>query len=232
MNEPLIVPGHPVDNPLTDDFWPHLDAALEPVFFPDDGVPAGPFQAKDAKWFALTSGPSDLNDAPLIRDPLIAVTDSRVVVLGRTGADSPPDRRLITQFRLVCCSAVEWDLSKALSPSMLVLTGLAGGDQPVMVSLVLRFSKVTDVRLLAQDLLRRTARQYLRLGLVDPDGRLSPGETEKDYVGGLSHATIDKSEKQATVPFPRCRMILHGDDYRAGGPEVRTQMVRAQLTPN
>lgn len=232
MDEPLVVPGHPSDNPPTDDFWPHLTLGLDPVFFPDDGIPAGPFQVKDAKWFAMSAGPNAINDSPLIRDPLIAITDSRVLVLGRPGADGPPDRRLVTQFRLVCCSTVEWDLGKGLSPSMLILTGMAGNDPPVSVSLVLRFSKVTDVRLLTQDVLRRTARQYLRLDLVDPDRRLGPGETEKEYVGQLAHSMIDKSERQAAVPFPRFRMIRHGDDYRTGGPEVREHMVRAELSPN
>lgn len=232
MDEPLVVPGHSSDNSPTDDFWPHLNPGLDPVFFPDDGIPAGPFQARDAKWFAMSAAPNAINDSPLIRDPLIAITDSRVLVLGRPGADGPPDRRLVTQFRLVCCSAVEWDLSKGLSPSMLILTGMAGDDPPVRVSLVLRFSKVTDVRQLSQDVLRRTARQYLRLDLIDPDGRLGPGETENGYVGQLAHSVIDKSERQSTVPFPRFRLIRHGDDYRAGGPEVREHMVRAELSAN
>ncbi|PAY21816.1 hypothetical protein CEY15_16825 [Dietzia natronolimnaea] len=232
MDEPLVVPGHPSDNPSTDDFWPHLDPRLDPVFFPDDGVPAGPFSARDAKWFAMSAGDSAINDSPLIRDPLIAITDSRILVLGRPGADAPPDRRLITQFRLVCCSTIEWDLGKALSTPMLILTGMIVDRSPVTVCLVLRFSKVTDVRQLTQDVLRRAARQYLRLDLVDPGRRLGSGETEKEYVGQLAHSVIDKSERQATVPFPRFRWIRHGDDYREAGPEVRQHMVHAELSAN
>lgn len=238
MGEPLVVPGHPVDNPPTDDFWPHLDAGLNPVFRPDDGNPAGPFNAKDAKWFAMTAAPDAINDAPMLRDPLVAITDSRVVVLGQPGVDAPPDRRLITQFRLVCCSAVEWQFKRSLSPSMLIIHGMTDGGSadsdeiPLLgVSLVLRFSKADDARSVAQELVRRTARQYLRLGLIDPDVRVSAHETEKEYVGDLAHGTLDRSEREATVPFPHFRLIRYGEDYRAGGTEVLEHMVHAHLAP-
>ncbi|MBB0992007.1 hypothetical protein G6009_11250 [Dietzia sp. SLG510A3-30A2] len=230
MDEPLVVPGHPIDNPPTDDYWPRLTPRLDPEFTPDDGTPAGPYQAKDAKWFAMTSEPHELNDSVLIRDPLVAITDSRVVVLGPIGAAGPPDRRLVTQFNFVCLMTLEWDFGKALSPSMLILSGLLAGSPPTGVSLVLRFSKTTDARLLTQDILHRAARQFLRLDFVDPDGRISARETHKDYVGGLAHATIHKSERAATVPFPRFRMIRHGEDFRARGPNIQSSLVDANLS--
>lgn len=238
MDEPLVVPGHPVDNPPTDDFWPHLDPGLNPVFHSDDGNPAGPYQAKDAKWFAMTEAPDAINDAPIIKDPLVAITDSRVVVLGQPGVDSPPDRRLVTQFRLVCCSAVEWEFKRSLSPSMLFINGMTdgapatSGEFPFLgVSLVLRFSKANDARAFAQELVRRTARQYLRLGMIEPDVRVSTNETEKEYISDLAHGTLDPSEREATVPFPHFRPIRHGEDYRTGGAEAMKHMVHAYNDP-
>lgn len=48
MYEPLVVPGHPVDNPPTDDFWPHLSPGLTPAFTPDDGPVTGPVRILNA----------------------------------------------------------------------------------------------------------------------------------------------------------------------------------------
>ena len=230
MHEPLVVPGHPVDNPPTDDYWPHLDADLDPVFSADDGTVAGPVQALDAKWFVMTDGPGATESEPMITDPLIAVTDSRVVVLGRVGDGGPPDRRLITQFQLVNCRAVEWDLTGGRGPQVLILGGmLMRGQAPAQVSLVLRFPQSVDVRSLAQELLNRAARRYLALDLVDPDAHVSVGESEKDYVAELARVTLEPAERQASVPFPRFRVIRHGDDFRAGGPDVRATMVHAEF---
>lgn len=232
MDEPLVVPGHPVDNPPTDDFWPQLAPGLSPIFHPDDGKPAGPHKVKDAKWFTLTTGPDPISDTPLLSEPLVAITDSRVLVLGRPGVDSPPDRRLMTQFRLVCCSAVEWQFTRGLSPSMLFINGMirqapthADEHQFLPVSLVIRFSKANDARAFTEELVHRIARQALRLGFVDPQARLNTQETELEYLNQLAHATLDPSEREATVPFPHFRLIRPGEDYRTGGPETMKRMM-------
>ena len=237
MTEPLIVPGHAIDNPPTDDFWPHLDPGLGPVFQPDDGTPAPPYPVKDAKWFAATTTPSEINDSPMIRDPLVGITDSRVIVLGQPGVDSPPDRRLVTQFRLVCCQTLEWKFSRGFSPSMIFLNGMIhdshtpGGGLPFLrVSLVLRIPSASDARACAQEFLRRTARQHLRLGLVDPSSRISARETEQDYLNDLAHITVSAAEREATIPFPNFRTIQHGEDFRSGGPDTLKRMNHQTLS--
>lgn len=232
MDEPLIVPGHPVDNPPTDDFWPHLTPQLEPEFSPDDGTPIGPIPTLGAKWLARGGGNTGFGTLPPMPDALLTLTDSRVVVLGRTGVDAPPDRRLITQFRFVWCSAVEWDFGSWNSPPTIALHGMSHGEQLMERKLSFTLRPGTDARSLAQDTLTRVARQYLRLDLVDPDAAISPTETEMDYLRALSETTIDPAEHQATVPFPRFRWIQYGDDFRMGGPDIREQMVHAQLSAN
>lgn len=232
MDEPLVVPGHTVDNPPTDDFWPHLSQQLDPVFYPDDGSPVGPIATLGARWLARSSGPVGFATLPLMSDALLALTDSRIVVMGRAGVDAPPDRRLVTQFRFVWCSALEWDFAGWAAPASISLHGMSHGEQLIERKLTLRLPPDTDARGLAQDLVRRIARQYLRLDLVDPAAPISTTETEMDYLRELAESTIDPAEQRATVPFPRFRWIRHGDDYRLGGPEVRAEMVHAHLTPN
>lgn len=232
MDEPLVVPGHPADNPPTDDFWPQLDPGLNPVLHSDDGTPSPPLKVKDVKWFASTTAPSEINDSPIIRDPLVGITDSRVIVMGQPGVDSPPDRRLVTQFRLVCCRALEWQFTRGLSPSMIFINGMIHNARSapneldlLTVSLVIRISGTHDARAFAQQLIRRTARQHLRLGFVDPDVRLSAQETENEYLTDLARGTIGPSEREATVPFPHFRAIRHGEDYRTGGAETMKRMI-------
>lgn len=232
MDEPLVVPGHPIDNPPTDDFWPQLAPGLDPVFHPDDGTPAGPYKVKDATWFSITGGPDPITATPLLKAPLIAITDSRVLVLGQPGVDCPPDRRLVTQFRLVCCSAVEWEFKRGLSPSMLFINGMveqaptrAGELRLLGVSLVIRFANANDARSFTQELVHRIARQALRMGFVEPQVRLNTQETELEYLNQLAHGTLDASEREATVPFLHFRLIRPGDDYRAGGPETMKSML-------
>lgn len=229
MDEPLVVPGHPVDNPPTDDFWPHLSQQLDPVFYADDGSPVGPISTLGARWVARSPGPVGFGPLPLISDALLALTDSRIIVLGRTGIDAPPDRRLVTQFRYVWCSALEWDFGDRVTPATISLRGMSQGEQIVERTLSFRLPPGAEVRGLAQDLLQRIARQYLRLDLVDRAAAVSTTETEMDYLRELAGSAVDPSEHRATVPFPRFRWIRHDDDYRLGGPEVREQMVHAQF---
>lgn len=229
MDEPLIVPGHSVDNPPTDDFWPHLSSSLDPAFYPDDGSPVGPIETLGATWVARSSGPIGFGTLPAISDALLALTDSRIVVMGRAGVDAPPDRRLVSQFRFVWCSAIEWDFGGQAAPASISLHGMSQGEQIIERKLTLRLPPGTNARDLAQVLLRRIASQYLRLDLVDPDAAISTTETEMAYLRELADSTIDPAEHRATVPFPRFRWIRHGDDYRLGGPDVREYMVHAQF---
>lgn len=55
--------------------------------------------------------PIRFGDLPPITDALIALTDTRLVILGQPGVNAPPDRRLISQFRHVWCSSVTWDFT-------------------------------------------------------------------------------------------------------------------------
>lgn len=109
---------------------------------------------------------------------------------------------------------------------------MSQGRQPIGRKLTINLFPGFDARGLSQDLLRRIARQYLRVDLVDPDAAISKNETERDYLRQLAESVVDPAETRATVPFPRFRWIRIGDDFRVGGPEIRAQMVHAQLAAN
>lgn len=233
MDEPLVVPGHPVDNPPTDDFWPHLSPGPTPAFTPDDGPVTGPVRIINAQWFSQSATPTRFGDLPPITDALIALTDTRLVILGQPGVNTPPDRRLISQFRHVWCSAVTWDFASRNGPGIVGLQGMSGPDgQIVQRGLQLTMPPAFDSRAFVQDLLQRIARNYLRLDLADSTGFVDSHTTEKQYLENLASSPINPSERQSAVPFPRFRWIRHGDDYRTGGADVRTQMVHAQLSSN
>ena len=229
MKEPLVVPGHPVDNPHTDDYWPRLQPDLAPVFEIDDGTPLGPYRAKKASWILATSSP-DSPDPLVIDDPDIAVTDRRVIALGQPGRSAPPDRRLMTQFHHVCCLSIEYLPRRLAGPATIVLNGLVDDDGEVGPAvLALQFGVATDVLALTRELLHRVARQYLRMDLVG-DRMIDAGLDEKQYVGAFAHASIDEDRKGGAYHFPRGRMIRFGEDYRRRGEAVRDSMIDCNLS--
>ena len=226
MNPSLILPGHPAENPPTDDYWPQLTPGLDPVFYPDDGEVAGPYKAKDAKWFFPDSShPSGTppESGPLIATPYVGVTDSRVFALGSVGADCPPGRRLITQLRLVCCTSLEWNTATPMRPPVLILAAMTreGEHDATKKVLVLRFPRLTDVRSIAIDLVRRAAIIRLRLGLLDPKSNAAIDLKAVEYLQGLATGSLGHMQGEGHIRFPVFVPLDVGMNYQASGEEGR-----------
>lgn len=225
MALPLLVPGHPMDNPPTADLWPHLAPDLHPLFAAEDGEDvAGPLRFSSVAVVRADSSADDTALAPseTINGGELALTDSRVLFMGPPGAGVAADRRMIGQFRLVWLVEVEYIVNSSETPELVVLTGFqVEDDKHWTVHVPIRLARGVDARALAEDIARRAARQQFRLDLVAP--------ADREFMIEAAQVQFPHGGHDWGQPFPRAASIKTEVDYRQGGRSLDKHLVQMQL---
>ena len=207
MINPLFVPGHPVDNPPTDDYWPHLDDGLEPVLSDSEGLLLGPVRVVKAI-LSTGIGPESA-EIDAIPHAGAGFTDERLIVLGRRGEGCPPDRRMMGQFRHEWVAEVGFHPASPTAPARVMVGGMVEEDgrrRPVRI--VMGMHPDVDTPAFAVELVHRIARRYLSAGLAE-------GELART-MGALAYDTPPDAWNGFDLRFPVSRVIALGTDYTSG----------------
>ena len=204
MINPLFVPGHPVDNPPTDDYWPHLDDGLEPVLSEREGLLVGPVRV--IKAILSTGIGPDSTEVDAIPHAGAGFTDERLIILGRRGEGTPPDRRMMGQFRHEWVAEVGFHPATPTAPARVMVGGMVdedGRQRPVRI--VMGVHPDVDTPAFAVELVHRIARRYLAAGLAE-------GELART-MGALAYDTPPDAWNGFDLRFPVSRTIALGADY-------------------
>lgn len=212
MINPLFVPGHPVDNQPTDDYWPHLDGHLDPVVAPVEGGLAGPVAA--LRVTVSETADSSFAETGFIESAMVGWTDRRVLVLGGIGHGTPPDRRMMGHFRYECCAEIAYQPQNPSAPARLSLIGVVDeSDQRTKVRMEVAFTVNVDASAVVKDVLRRIANRAQVAGLVDP--------SEEEFFAELAGGHEFDEAEGFDITFPRCRPIALGHSYELEGSGSR-----------
>lgn len=210
MIDPLVVPAHPVDNPPTDRYWPHVDERLEPLFHQGEGPILGPLPLVRAEIRERGDDAGAEETVSRVDPALLVVTDRRLMVLGRPGEGAPHDRRLVAQLRFDWCSEFGFRPPSGPVPARVMLGGRSVDEQgSAGVRLIVGLPDPATAAGFAEEVVRRIARRRLDvhrtadldLGHLDQIASgLPPGDAagfRTDLPGGWEIRREDEPERPA-----------------------------------